>query len=357
MRFGLASPVLAVLLLFSAASRPAQAIPLFAHRFGVSCQTCHTVVPRLNGFGERFRDAGYRWPAPVRANAAFPVAMKANLAYASAADPSGLPKAIVDEVEFLTMGSAGAHLNYRVEQYAIDGGRIGSTRDAYVAYSSDPLAAWRETRRPTIGVTVGQFTLPLPDDPETMRPTQNHYAVFDQTVGSNPFVFFDDRLGVQIGASLRDADAHLVAATNGDRMLAARVGTPELSLHGYAYRGARALGTVRDAFWRRGVAVTSVRGKARTSLLAQTGKDSSADGRGNAAFSSGGYAQEEWAFSDRLIGVVRYDSANTAGSPLRSTTFALNFRPFDRVRFSVEGVFATRPATQRTLNVAWLFAY
>jgi hypothetical protein len=33
---------------------PAQAIPRFAHRYGLTCQACHTEVPHLNAFGAKF---------------------------------------------------------------------------------------------------------------------------------------------------------------------------------------------------------------------------------------------------------------------------------------------------------------
>jgi hypothetical protein len=44
--------VFAALLVFS---RPAAAIPAFARKYGTSCQTCHTIFPKLNPFGEAFR--------------------------------------------------------------------------------------------------------------------------------------------------------------------------------------------------------------------------------------------------------------------------------------------------------------
>ncbi len=40
----------------------AHAIPAFARKYGTSCQTCHTVYPKLNPFGELFRRRGYRFP-------------------------------------------------------------------------------------------------------------------------------------------------------------------------------------------------------------------------------------------------------------------------------------------------------
>jgi hypothetical protein len=40
----------------------ARAIPAFARKYGTSCATCHTVYPKLNGFGETFRRNGFRFP-------------------------------------------------------------------------------------------------------------------------------------------------------------------------------------------------------------------------------------------------------------------------------------------------------
>jgi hypothetical protein len=54
--------VLAVVLF--GASGAAQAIPSFARKYGTSCQTCHTVYPKLTPFGEAFRRNGFRFPSP-----------------------------------------------------------------------------------------------------------------------------------------------------------------------------------------------------------------------------------------------------------------------------------------------------
>ena len=148
----------------------AQALPVFAHRYGLSCQACHTTVPHLNALGEAFAREGFRLPRPSQG--AVPVAVKVNLAYTSDSDPSGLPKAVVDEIEILTGGALGPRMNYFVEQYAVDGGLPGLPRDAWVQYNDDERH-----------VRVGQFTLPLPVDPETERDTQAHYLVYDQAIG------------------------------------------------------------------------------------------------------------------------------------------------------------------------------
>jgi len=42
--------------------RPAAAVPVFARKYGTNCTMCHSSVPRLNDFGQRYRANGYRMP-------------------------------------------------------------------------------------------------------------------------------------------------------------------------------------------------------------------------------------------------------------------------------------------------------
>jgi hypothetical protein len=39
-----------------------KAVPAFARKYQTSCQTCHTIFPKLNAFGEAFRLNGYKMP-------------------------------------------------------------------------------------------------------------------------------------------------------------------------------------------------------------------------------------------------------------------------------------------------------
>jgi hypothetical protein len=55
--------VAAGVFVFLALTRDALAVPSFARKYETSCQTCHTVFPVLNPFGEAFRRNGYRFPS------------------------------------------------------------------------------------------------------------------------------------------------------------------------------------------------------------------------------------------------------------------------------------------------------
>lgn len=65
----------------AAASKPAYAIPAFARKYNLPCSACHEAWPKLNNFGQVFRDNGYQlengkdspiwqnpsyWPATIR---------------------------------------------------------------------------------------------------------------------------------------------------------------------------------------------------------------------------------------------------------------------------------------------------
>ena len=58
----LLAPFLAIVVLISVWPGESWAIPAFARKYGVNCTMCHSAFPRLNDFGTRYRDNGYRLP-------------------------------------------------------------------------------------------------------------------------------------------------------------------------------------------------------------------------------------------------------------------------------------------------------
>ena len=353
-------------LLLTTAPRRAAAIPVFAHRYGYSCQQCHTTIPHLNGFGQRFLRNGFRLPGPAPEDThALKIALASNLAYTSEPDPTGLSKAIVDEVELLTGGSYG-HFSYFGDSYIVDGGRPGSFRDAWASYWTTPSQAGNVLR-----LKVGNMGLPLPVDPEVFRETENHYAIFDQTVGSNPFRFFDPHFGSELafGNPNQGLDAHVLVLKSHDpqsglpdsgfdKMASLQWNMPALTLSTYGYSGSRPLGGARDAFSRYGLGLSTRTGRYGSDVVVQQGIDNNADGLGTFVRSSGGFVQFRWEFSRALAGIVRYDGIeDSAGNFSRSATFAVNRRLGRNARLTVEDVVTHAPATKNTLNAGLLFAY
>jgi hypothetical protein len=337
---------------------PASAIPVFAHRFGLTCQVCHTEVPHLTPFGERFLANGYRIPG-AREKGVFPVAIRVETDYASggAVDPDEthgpLPKTIVNEVEVLTGGNIGNRVSYWGEQYFVDGGFPGNSRDVWMADRLTPDAA----RIPVL-VRGGQFTLPLPIDPETFRETVQPYAIYGQTAGINPFNFFDVKIGAEVevgnpsrqigfvGAVLQGHDTQSGLPAYGlDTMFVAQRNWGDWTLTAYRYDGSRPLAGygynstqfftgIPDRFWRNGYAIGYVHGGTEVDGSYQNGNDSSADVYGDALVTSGGFVQVRRTIGKRTFAIARWDT--TTGPTVAQTwTYGVGVGPTRNTRLTV----------------------
>lgn len=337
------SLVIAGLVFLSQAPRPASALPVFAHRYGLTCQACHTTVPHLNSFGRAFQERGYWIPGAVPRAVTPPVAVKVNLAYSSDADSTGLPKAIVDEVELLTGGAIGRRFNYFLEQYAVDGGVPGRPRDMWLQFNGG-----------SSHIRAGEFTLPLPVDPETERDTEAHYLVYDQTVGDNPFNFFDARTGIEAYTQTQSGfEAHLASFRRGALVYASKTFGGHFKLDAYRYQGTAPVARAADDFYRQGFGAGANWGKFESLLVLQHGNDSN-PGTGAPAASSGGFLQAHYTFSPSLMAVARADRTYDAISGTqRQTILSLVMRPARNMRFTVED----QITDHHTLNMGWLFAY
>ncbi len=348
----------------------AEALPVFAHEYGVTCAKCHTVIPHLNAFGAAFMASGYRIPG-VKPGPAFPLSTKINLIDSSVhqgdgPDGAGLPKAIVDEVEVFAAGGFGTRASYLVEQYAVDGGMHGTTRDAWVI---DRLNPW-DARIP-LYLQAGSFTLPLPVDPETFRDSYQGYALYEQTVGANPFSFFDPKIGAHLSAGDPGRGLHAdifagpghdrqsgVPSTGTDVMFSLADGIGPLALSVYRYTGTRPAPAGPERFSRTGYGIVwNQWGRFSSETVLQTGTDADC-GLGSACVSSGGLTQLRYAFSPRLYALARYEGTNDPVNGFaRNGVLLLGYGLAENARLTVEDVVQHLPQTTHTLNLQYTVAY
>ena len=352
----------------------APAIPLFAHQYGVTCEKCHSVIPHLSGFGAAFLANGYRIPG-VQPGPAFPLSAKVNLVASSenqgdGPNGAGLPKAIVDEVELFAAGAIGTRASYLVEQYAVDGGKPGSTRDAWIVDRVNPWQA-----RIPLFMQVGSFTLPLPVDPETFRDTYQGYTICTQTVGENTFNFFDPKIGVQLSAGdpSRGLNAKIfagpghdrqsgLASTGTDLMATVQEAVGPLTVSFYNYQGTRPApsSNLLDRFQRTGYGFTYDQwGRLSSETVLQTGWDSLCGVAGfTGCASSGGFTQLRYAFNKRLYVLGRYEGTNDPSNGFtREGVLLLGWGPTERSRLTVEDVIQHIPETTHTVNFQFTLAY
>ncbi|MGH7727297.1 MAG: hypothetical protein ACREM2_00685 [Vulcanimicrobiaceae bacterium] len=357
----------------SAALRPApaRAIPSFAHQYGVTCEKCHSVIPHLNAFGAAFLAFGYRIPG-VQPASDFAFSAKTNLVdssqnQGSGPDGAGLPKAIVDEVEAYLTGAIGTRGSYLVEQYIVDGGEPGLTRDAWV---NERLNPWNA--RIPLSVQAGSFTLPLPVDPETFRDTYQDYGIYTQTVGSNAFDFFEPKIGARVGIGdpLRGPSVQIFAGPGHDRqsgfpstgtdiMGFAQDALGPLTLGLYRYEGTRPVpGGALDRFERTGYSIVFDQwGRLSSENVLQSGWDSDCGiaGLGGCA-SSGGFTQLRYALGRRLFALGRYEGTSDPGGFVRDGVLLLGYAPTEHSRVTIEDVILHTPQTMHTLNLQFTVA-
>jgi hypothetical protein len=338
----------------------------------VTCQKCHSVIPHLNEFGAAFQASGNRIPG-LTPGPAMRVAMKVNVSASSqfqgsGPDGQGLPKAIVDEVELFTAGAIGSRASYLFEQYVVDGGMPGATRDAWIM---DRLNPWQA--RIPLYAQVGSFTLPLPVDPETFRDTSQHYAPFDQTAGSNPFRFFEPKIGARfsVGDPLRGLSGQIFAgpghdrqsglpSTGTDTMVAVQDALGPLSLSVYRYQGVRPTpyGPL-DRFVRTGYGVVwNQWGRFSSETVLQTGVDDSCFSALFSCTSSGGFTQLRYQLNRRLYVTGRYEgTSDSIGSFARDGVLLLGWAPTEHSRLTIEDTIQHVPRTTHTMNVQFTSAH
>ena len=358
-------------LLLGLASGRAQAIPLFAHQYGVTCQKCHSVIPHLNEFGAAFLAYGERLPG-VTAGPAFPIAVKANLVVSSANQGdgpggAGLPKAIVDEIEVFTTGTIGSRADYFAEQYVVDGGENGLLHDAWIGERINPWDA-----KIPVAAQAGMFTLPQPVDPETFRDSYQDYTPLTQTVGANPFFFKDPKMGVKVGIGNPLHGLHLelfagpgydrqsgLAKTGIDTETYVQDGVGPFMLSAFRYDGTRPIaGGPADRFERTGFGFTYgqwTRFSSETVLLHGWDSNCATPGLTGCA-SSGGFEQLRYALSRRLFAEARYEGTNDPSGFTRDAVMTIGYGPTENSRITVEDVFQNA-RTPNTMNVQYTVGY
>lgn len=138
----------------------AEAIPLFARRYGVPCAQCHVAPPKLNEFGEAFVARGYEIPGMAQ-RPTWPFALwisgRSESLAGVAPETADRLRAYMNRIELVAGGRLGPHASYFMEWRALSReargngtlrDRSGRFEDLFVT-----LAPGRAE------LTVGQFRL------------------------------------------------------------------------------------------------------------------------------------------------------------------------------------------------------
>lgn len=346
--------VVVAFLLIAIAPHGASATPEFARRTLLSCGACHSVATGLTDFGKAYKARGFDLGSePVAA------AIRGQAVYTGDPDPTGLPKLIVDEIDFFVSAKLDAHFNASAEVYAMDGGVPGSGREGWLEYHT----SW--TQRIPIAARAGLLVLPIPFDPERFRETNAHYAIYDQAVGDNPFNFIDPKNAIEIGfgketrglhvalLAVENIDQHSgLPPTGTDSMVALTQSYKNAIFSGYRYDGTRPLDGVVDRFWRQGYGANIFRGRASVGAALQTGYDTDPEGLGQGVASSGGFLQFRYQLGANAFAIAREDGVNDSdGNFARTFAIGAGSSIGHSFKLEVEDLISHGPQTHHTLSI------
>lgn len=343
--------VVAVAMTLVLLATEAQAIPSFARRTKLGCNTCHTIFPQLTRFGRDFRDNGFRTPdeiesllkkttppqpAPTPAEDFWsfipdqvPLSIQAKLH--DVINPKGEIKNDV-QLEELQLQSAGIitpRISYYLHHHLVEEGSPGTLYTGWVRFNNLLATNW-------LNVTVGQFELPLSFSPEIERLSAFEYLAFDRQIGANGFTLGTPQLGLEVfgqsergtkvwagvvngsGLALDETTAAFDSNTFKDVFARVTQEIGESFVGGYVYYG-HASATPQsgnpftDAFIRAGGDGSLSLPTARTVIINATllyGRDDNALGTGERRTFYGGFVEGDCFITDRTVVLVRFDGVH-----------------------------------------------
>jgi hypothetical protein len=289
--------------LLAALTRDASAIPAFARKYGLPCSACHEAWPKLNSFGQTFKDNGYQLmndrDAPIWQNPSYwPVAMRITPHWhyesqgrqtidsipGDATSPP-IEKTIktsgfdLTGIDILAGGTLAKNISFLLVP-SIDPG------DGTVGFESANIRLDNLVGTPWLNFKFGKEELDLPLSEKRMMTFSNvggAYELYHFVPVGEPDEFFsfgENQLGVELmGHSLNDHTRYafsVISSTNG-----------ELGLIGgrtYDYYGHLSQGFMAGKLGLQRVGVYGLVGERPTFFLTSGGDPIPGSGRGNRSF-------------------------------------------------------------------------
>jgi hypothetical protein len=319
-------------------SARAEAMPIFAQRYELTCKTCHTVLPELNAFGNDFRNHGYRLPPNVPRHGTTIAALRYNLEWAK--DPAPGSRRYSQSASVLgdaDLGALNAYLHYNLGA----GGAPGGVFLGFLSYHND---ATKSLYR------AGLYELPLTHSPGQRLDSISGYGYEGLSVGHNDLTLSAPRLGLETERT--SGSTHFAGSLSFGEFKGAAYGgapiatgtttinaAPEIALfangplisnievNGAVIDGSRRITLpgrmpIDDGYRRFNAGVHTAFFKKRLDLEAQEwiGRDDNADALGNPTNSSGGWARLKYFVTPHLFAAARYDAQ---AAPIEDRNFTL----------------------------------
>ncbi|MBN2425377.1 MAG: hypothetical protein JXR46_13025 [Calditrichaceae bacterium] len=192
------------------------AIPAFARKYKISCNTCHTVFPRLKAYGDEFAGNGFIIKEKENErdyvtagddllwlNKDFPVAARIDLI---AAHEQGQKVEndlrIPWGLKLLSGGTLYKNIGYYFYFYMQEHGKIAGVEDAYIHFDN--------IFNTNLDVMVGQFQICDPLMKRELRLTYEDYMIYKTKIGNSTINLAYDR-GLILAYGIEKSGTDIVA--------------------------------------------------------------------------------------------------------------------------------------------------
>ncbi len=212
-----------------ALSQAALAIPAFARKYGYNCNMCHVAFPKLNDWGQRFRDNGYQTPGQAGLektafDTGIPLALRTNAGYSIDRTGDGTASGFhLYSLDLLAAGVLHKNISFlfvytpRIDEPAADySGPGNGNNPAQLAAIESANVVFSNIIRDKLNLRVGRFEPGF----QLLSSKRNYYVLqpFDSYgyVGSrNGFDFSANQIGVEAAGRFKPGLKYALGFVNG----------------------------------------------------------------------------------------------------------------------------------------------
>ncbi len=192
------------------------AIPAFARKYKLSCNTCHSAFPRLKAFGDEFAASGFILQGKeskrnyvtagddlLWLNKDFPLAVRMDL-FAIQEQGKNVENDLQSPwgIKLLSGGALYKNIGYYFYFYMSERGEVAGIEDAYIHFDNIFSS--------NLDVMVGQFQICDPLMKRELRLTYEDYMIYKTNIGLSNINLAYDR-GVMLAYSVEKTGTDLVA--------------------------------------------------------------------------------------------------------------------------------------------------
>ena len=209
--------------------QPLTAIPAFARKHGFNCNMCHVAYPKLNDFGQRFRDNGYQIPGQSgREKTVFetsiPLALRTTAGHSLYKNKQGTTAGFgLYGLDVLAAGVMHKNISFlfvytpRIDEPAADfNGPDNGTNPAQTATIESASLVFSNLAGEKLNLRIGRFEpayhlISSKRSYYIMQP----YEIYDFAAGSNPYSFAVNQIGIEASGRFKPGLKYSLGIING----------------------------------------------------------------------------------------------------------------------------------------------